>query len=60
MNTLKIAEAAITHLYKQDEEIQRLRTLLAEWVDAEMFGPFFHEDEHGPDSLLHRTRKELE
>jgi|GEM_PF-6558979 hypothetical protein len=42
------------------DQIRRLKDLLAEWVYWETSGPFFHEDEHGPDSLLHRTRKELE
>ena len=41
------------------ETIHKLRTLLAEWVEDEQWRPFFHEEEHGTDSLLHRSRNLL-
>lgn len=37
----------------------RLVELLKEWIEDKTEGPFFHEDEHGEDSLLNRTRHEL-
>lgn len=45
--------------YLHAQELYVLRLLLKEWVDDEVERPFFHEDEHGPESLLHRSRKLL-
>lgn len=33
--------------------------LLREMVEDKTEGPFFHEDEHGPDSVLNRARAHL-
>jgi len=41
------------------ETIERLLALLKEWEEDKTNGPWFHEDEHGPESLLNRTRDEL-
>ena len=43
-----------------NDHTQALYSLLKEWVDDEVQRPFFHEEEHGPESLLHRSRTALE
>lgn len=39
------------------ENEKNLLEILKEWVWDKVDGPFFHEDEHGPESLLNRTRE---
>ena len=41
-----------------DPHAETLR-LLREMVEDKTEGPFFHEDEHGPDSVLNRARAHL-
>lgn len=54
---------AVHQIWAKFDELERKHAetlrLLEEMIEEEVEGPFFHEDEHGPESVLNRARAHL-
>ena len=49
----------IEEIKKMEAQHAETLRLLEEMIEEKTEGPFFHEDEHGPESVLNRARAHL-